>query len=49
MVTLEAAAPSSASLSLSLQEVMSLAGLVEEAGLVLGAGRVGFLILSCRW
>lgn len=43
------AAPSSAASSSSLQEAVSLDVWLEEVGPVLGAGSVGFLILSCRW
>lgn len=52
IVMLEAeaeAAPSSAASSSSLQEAVSLDVWLEEVGPVLGAGSVGFLILSCRW
>lgn len=48
IVMLEAA-PSSAASSSSLQEAGSLDVWLEEVGPVLGAGSVGFLILSCRW
>lgn len=48
IVMLEAA-PSSAVSSSSLQEAVSLDVWLEEVGPVLGAGSVGFLILSCRW
>lgn len=49
MLEAEAAALGPASSSSSLQEAVSLDVWVEEAGPVLGAGSVGFLILSCRW
>lgn len=48
IVMLEAA-PSSAASSSSLQEAVSLDVWLEVVGPVLGAGSVGFLILSCRW
>lgn len=48
IVMLEAA-PSSAASSSSLQEAVSMDVWLEEVGPVLGAGSVGFLILSCRW
>lgn len=48
IVMLEAA-PSSVASSSSLQEAVSLDVWLEEVGPVLGAGSVGFLILSCRW